>query len=57
LIARSAMGTYVGVSGDGDNFYFSDDGTTWRKAIGRAGNGLLFLVSGHGSPSAQCKLP
>jgi hypothetical protein len=57
LVARSNTGTYVGVAGNGDNFFYSDNGTTWTKAIGPSGNGLLRLTFGMGSPSATCPAP
>jgi hypothetical protein len=54
LVARSGTGTYVGISGSGDRFYYSDDGLEWNEADGPSGNGLLRVVAGYGSPSADC---
>jgi len=57
LIARNGLGTYVGLSLDGKSFFYSDDGVSWIKANAPAGNGMVAVSAGAGSPSALCKLP
>jgi hypothetical protein len=57
LVARSNSGTYVGVSADGDRFYYSDDGENWKAGSGPSGNGLLRVVFGYGAPSSKCPAP
>lgn len=46
LVARGSSGTWVGVSGDGDSFYYSEDGLNWQPASGAPGNTLLYLATG-----------
>lgn len=53
-VARATAGTYVGVSTDGDRFYYSDDGENWKAGKGPTGNGLLRVVFGYGAASAKC---
>ena len=54
LIAHGPAGSYVGVSADGDRYYFSEDGETWNVGDGQEGNGLVRIVAGLGTSSARC---
>ncbi len=46
LLAESDEGTQVGVSADGDAFYYRDPGGDWTPATAPTGNGLHYLVFG-----------
>lgn len=54
LVARASDGTWVGVSQDGDRFFFSDDGTNWQRGTGPSGNGLLYVMAGRVAVSERC---
>ena len=46
LVARGASGTWVGASGDGQSFHYSDDGVSWEAAEAAPGNTLLYMATG-----------
>lgn len=55
IVARSASGTYVGITQGSTGFYRSADGVTWDKVDGPTGPNLVDLAYGVVDESAMCR--
>jgi len=55
-IARSEERLWVGVAGNGDDFFYSEDGENWFEAEASSGNGITRLTVGRIAPTLECPL-
>lgn len=54
LVARSALGTYAGVSKDGSRYFRSLDGQAWQPVAGPKGTAFRHMTFGYGKRTSAC---